>query len=189
MKTVLIANSKGGVGKTLIADELCWKLEKDQIKYSFVNLDNQGSAYHETFEDPEAVVKIVDTPGNLTEGLAAWLKEADFIIVPTMMSRQDKEPLERMIRILESLEKKIPVLYVFNRWDRFNFTKDFMNYYHTVYPEIKTAILANTVAFSQAGACGISLEEYQPNNIACKHIDHIYSSIKYELNLRGGLNG
>ena len=97
MKTVLICNSKGGVGKTLIADELCWKLERDNIKFSFANLDNQGSAFHQTQEDPKAEVRIVDTAGALNESLARWLKEADFILVPTMMSRQDKEPLERMI--------------------------------------------------------------------------------------------
>ena len=186
MKTVLICNSKGGVGKTLIADELCWKLEKDNIKYSFANLDNQGSAFHQTKEDPKAEVRIVDTAGALNESLASWLKEADFIIVPTMMSRQDKEPLERMIRLLSPYADKIPTLYVFNRWDRFNFTKEFINYFHTVYPELKTAILANTVAFNHSGVCGVSLEEYQPNNIACKHIDYIYSTIKYELNLRDG---
>lgn len=186
MKTVLLANSKGGVGKTLLADELCWYCEREAIKYSFVNLDNQGSAFHETNEDPEAAVRIIDTAGALDENLSTLIKEADFIIVPTMMSRQDKAPLERMIKILEADDRKIPVLYVFNRWDRFNFSKDFMNYFHTVYPEIKTAILANTVAFNQAGACGISLKEYQPNNIACTHLDYIFGSVKYELNLRDG---
>ena len=30
----------------------------------------------------------------------------------------------------------------------------------------------------------MSIEEYQASNIGCKQIDYIYSSVKYELNLK-----
>ena len=33
MKTVLVCNQKGGVGKTLIADELAFALERSKICY------------------------------------------------------------------------------------------------------------------------------------------------------------
>lgn len=184
MKTVLIVNFKGGVGKTLIADELMYKLEKDKIPASFINLDPQGSACHESCEVPGAEIKIVDTAGHLTENLKDMIEEADFIIVPTMMSKSDKQPLETMIQILHPYQDKKPILFVFNCWDRFKFTKEFINYFNVAYPELKTTILANTTAFKQAGAYGMSLEEYQPTNPAVKHIDYIYSSVKYELNLK-----
>ena len=115
MKTILICNQKGGVGKTLIADELAFALERDSIPYSFYDLDNQGSAIHKTVNNPEAVVQIVDTPGALQEKLLEWVGEADFIIVPTMMSNRDSAPLERMISILEPYKEKKSVLYVLNR--------------------------------------------------------------------------
>jgi len=185
MKTVLICNQKGGVGKTLIADELAFSLERDKIPYSFYDLDDQGSAIHTTFENPEAQVQIVDTAGALQTNLTKWIEEADFIIVPTMMSNRDAAPLERMIQVLERFKDK-PTLYVFNRWNRFNITKDFINWFNSKYPELKTAILADTTAFNQAGACGISIAEFQSNNIGCKQIDYIYSSVKYELNLKDG---
>ena len=85
MKTVLLCNQKGGVGKTLIADELAFALERDKIPYSFFDLDDQGSAIHTTNENPEAVVQIVDTAGALQSNLVKWIEAADFIIVPTMM--------------------------------------------------------------------------------------------------------
>lgn len=185
MKTVLIANQKGGVGKTLIADELCFSLERDKIPYSFYDLDNQGSAIHETITNPDAVIQVVDTAGELNKDLADWIECADFVIVPTLMSNRDLAPLERMVGILQPwIDKGKAVLFVFNRWDRFNITKEFIGYFNTCYPELKTAILSNTTAFNQAGACGISIQEFQPSNIGCKQIEHIYSTVKYELNLK-----
>jgi chromosome partitioning protein len=184
MKTVLICNQKGGVGKTLIADELAFALERDKIPYSFFDLDDQGSAIHTTNEVSDAEIQVVDTAGALQANLVKWIEEADFIIVPTMMSNRDAAPLERMIQILEPFKKTKPTLYVFNRWNRFNITKDFINWFNSKYPDLKTAILSDTTAFNQAGACGMSIEEFQSSNIGCKQIDYIYSSVKYELNLK-----
>ena len=184
MKTILICNQKGGVGKTLIADELAFSLERDLIPYSFFDLDNQGSAIHKTVNNPDAEVQIVDTPGALQENLTQWIKEADFIIVPTMMSNRDTVPLERMISILEPFKKEKPVLYVLNRWNRFNITKDFINWFQAKYPDLRTAILADTTAFNQAGAYGVSIFEYQKNGVGSRQIEAIYGMVKYELNLR-----
>ena len=74
MKTVLICNQKGGVGKTLIADELAFALERDAIPFNFYDLDAQGSAIHQTTENPDAVVSIVDTAGALQSNLAKWIE-------------------------------------------------------------------------------------------------------------------
>lgn len=186
MKTVLICNQKGGVGKTLIADEIAFALERDKIPYSFYDLDDQGSAIHKTYENPEAVVQVVDTAGALSTNFLKWIEASDFIIVPTMMSNRDAAPLERMIQILEPYREAKPTLYVFNRWNRFNITKDFIKWFNSKYPDLKTAILSDTTAFNQAGACGMSIEEFQSSNIGCKQIDYIYSSVKYELNLKDG---
>lgn len=187
MKTVLVCNQKGGVGKTLIADELAFALERDKIAYNFYDLDGQGSSIHQTNEDPEAVISIVDTAGSLSDNLTNYIEAADFIIVPTMMSNRDVSPLERMIKILEPYKGKKPMLFVFNRWNRFNISKDFIAWFNTKYPDLKTTCLSDTTAFNQAGACGISIHEFQSSNIGCRQIDHIYSAVKYELNLKDGM--
>lgn len=184
MKTVLVCNQKGGVGKTLIADELAFALDRDKIPYNFYDLDDQGSSIHHTKEDPDAVIQIIDTPGALQPQMLKWIEAADFIIVPTMMSNKDVAPLERMIGILEPYAGKKPTLYVFNRWNRFNITKDFIGWFNSKYPDLKTAIISDTTAFAQAGACGVSINEFQASNMGCKQIEYIYSSIKYELNLK-----
>ena len=184
MKTILICNQKGGVGKTLIADEIAFALERDLIPYNFFDLDNQGSALHKTSKNADAEVQIVDTPGSLQENLLKWIDEADFIIVPTMMSNRDIAPLERMIKVLEPYKNTKPMLYILNKWNRYNITKDFIKWFQMKYPDLRTAILSDTTAFNQAGAYGISISEYQSSNAGAKQIESIYSAIKCELNLR-----
>lgn len=42
MKTILIANQKGGCGKTLVVDELAFSFDRTDVKYSLYDLDGQG---------------------------------------------------------------------------------------------------------------------------------------------------
>lgn len=83
MKTILVCNQKGGVGKSLVADEIAFSFERSGIPVSFYDLDTQGGTLHETHEADAAQVAVVDTPGALQEGLADWLKEADVVVIPT----------------------------------------------------------------------------------------------------------
>ena len=184
MKTVLVCNQKGGVGKTLISDELAFALERDKIPYSFYDLDGQGSALHETDENPDAVISIVDTAGSLSADLKEFIEAADFIIVPTLMSNSDAKPLIRMVEILEPYKGKKPMLFVFNRWNRFNISKDFIGWFNTLYPDLKTTYIADTTDFPQAGARQQSIFDYKPSNPACRQIAAIYGAIKYERNLK-----
>lgn len=185
MKNVLIINQKGGVGKTLIADELAFSFERDGIPFNFYDIDGQGSPIHKTAERDDAVVSVIDTPGALQADMLAWIKEADFIIVPTLTTRSEMGPLERMIKILEPYEGKKPVLYVFNQWDnRKSIPKDFVAWFNEKYPGKKTTVVKDAAAFPNAGAHGISIHEEQPNSEGCSQIDYIYNAVKYELNLK-----
>lgn len=42
MKTILVCNQKGGVGKSLCADELAFSFERTGTPVSFYDLDAQG---------------------------------------------------------------------------------------------------------------------------------------------------
>ena len=58
MFTVLIINQKGGVGKTTIADELAFALERREYKTVYVSTDPQGGAVHEQPEDFSEIAQI-----------------------------------------------------------------------------------------------------------------------------------
>lgn len=162
-KTILICNQKGGVGKTLLADELAFAFEREAIPFSFYDLDGQGGTLHPSVKVAGAQVQIIDTPGALQKDLTEWIQAADFIVVPTLMSNRDLAPLERMIQILEPYSQgpqAKPVLYVLNRVNRFKIAQDFQAWFHKNYPHLKTFSLSEATAFNQASAYGLSLVEF-----------------------------
>lgn len=128
MKTILVCNQKGGVGKSLVADEIAFSFERSGIPVSFYDLDTQGGTLHETHEADAAQVAVVDTPGALQEGLADWLKEADVVVIPTRTTSRDIEPLMRMRKaVFKNSHAKI--VYVMNGWNRFKASRDFMEWF------------------------------------------------------------
>lgn len=171
MKSILFANQKGGVGKTLLADETAFHLEKD-YKVSFLDLDQQGGAIHETKEVSEADFCIIDTPGALQADMREWIKEADVVVIPTNCNRHDMIPLERMMEIAADFEKE-KFIVVFNRWNRFSGTAEFINWFSLSYPGIKTMLVPMSVALTDAAARGISISEYKPKHKAAAAIDDL----------------
>ena len=187
MKKILICNQKGGVGKTLISDELAFMFEADQIPISFYDLDQQGGTLHETIENPDAAVEIIDTPGALQSELHTWIEAADFIIVPTLTSNRDAAPLERMLQIIEKHKKpEAQLIVILNRYNTYNITKDFSNWFNVRFPEIRTSILSDSTDFNQASARGLSVQAYRRNGKGARQMLELYGFIKTQLNLKEG---
>ena len=105
MRKILVCNQKGGVGKSLIADELVFSFERSGIPVAFLDLDGQGGTIHKTDRNEDAEVAVVDTPGALQPQLKAWLFDADLIIIPTRTTSRDIEPLCRMKEAVEAAGK------------------------------------------------------------------------------------
>ena len=118
MKKILICNTKGGVGKSLIADELTFSFERTGTVYNFYDLDSQGGTIHRTNKNVNALVSVIDTPG-------AWISSADLIIVPTITTSRDIEPLKRMIEIVNRNYNECKVIYVLNTFNRWRASRDF----------------------------------------------------------------
>lgn len=186
MKTLLVCNQKGGVGKTLISDELVSAFERDMIPCSYYDLDTQGGSIHKPKINPDAVVQVIDTPGAIQTELIKWIEDADMIIVPTKLSTRDQQPLETMISIMEPYQNKKPILYVLNGWNRYKSSKEFTDWFAATYPELKSSILAQSEMFNYASAYRMSVCEYKSNSMAAQQIQQIYSIVKFELHLTEG---
>ena len=188
MKTILIVNQKGGVCKSLIADEISFALERDGIISNHIDLDQQGGALHDSNQNPDATVQVVDTPGALQKELISWIEAADFIIIPTKMTLRDQEPLIRMIEIMEPYKGIKPVLYVMNCWNRHNTSRDFENWFTETYPDFKTCNLSQSELFNHAAAAGESVVKFKKSSVVARQIEDIYAVVRYELGLKSNRN-
>lgn len=115
MKIILVANQKGGSGKTTVAEEITYALERHGFKVCFTNLDNQGISNHRSrSSEPDDDFQIVDTPGALNEDFQSWCRAADLVIIPTMPGIYDLEPLKRCWDLAKTSKTEAPIGVVVN---------------------------------------------------------------------------
>lgn len=158
MKNILVCNQKGGVGKSLISDELAFSFERSGIPISFYDLDSQGGTIHRSREREDAQVGIIDTPGVLQQRLKDWIAEADMIIIPTRTTSRDIEPLQRMQKAVRGVDG--PILYVLNGWNRWRASRDFLEWFRGTVGDALICKLPQSEQFVQAGAAGVSIVEH-----------------------------
>lgn len=127
MKTVLVASSKGGVGKTTIATHLAAQSALSGQRTALIDADLQGSSLHwcqrragldsavlpidashrhkgawkAVPEDTERVV-IDAAAGARADALEVWLDNADALVVPVLPSALD---IEATVQFLDTLAK------------------------------------------------------------------------------------
>lgn len=164
MKSVLVANQKGGTGKSTIADNLAWSLERTGIPYNFYDLDNQGGVFHQTKEVDGAAVSVIDTPGALQTDMRRWMDAADCIVIPTRMTMMDMKPLQRMMEIVAKID--CPVVYVLNGANRYRAAAGFEEWFREAAGAATALKLPQSEAIAQAAAYGVSVVEYAPRSPA-----------------------
>lgn len=184
MKSVLVANQKGGVGKTLIADEIAFALDRVNVNYSFYDLDGQGGCIHEQKESESAEFCVVDTPGALQKEMLDWMKSADVIIIPTRMTSRDIPPLQTMLELVQNEDVKAKTIVVLNGWNRFSATHDFEEWFKEEYPNLSTVTVPQSEIFTQAGVAGKSVVEFKSHSMAADQIKLLTGLVKYELGIK-----
>lgn len=177
MINILVCNQKGGVGKSLIADEIAFSLERSGIPFNFFDLDSQGGTIHKSSENEQAKVAVIDTPGALQPQLKEWIEAADVVVIPTKTSSRDLEPLLRMQKAVKGHKN---VVYVLNGWNaRFRASNDFFDWLQENNEEKRPVLkLPQSEQFIQAGAGGESIVDYAKTGNAVEAIMTICNSVR-----------
>lgn len=142
MKTILVANQKGGCGKTLTAITLASALSLKGYKVALADADNQKSALQWLKQRPKTASNIqmldwrssksvgdvpshieyliIDAPGALTDEHAEQLiAEAHAIITPLQPSFFDIDSTRRFLKHLQDIKRirkgKVQILLLANR--------------------------------------------------------------------------
>lgn len=128
MMNILIYNRKGGVGKTTVADELMFSLERSQDNAAYIDLDDQSSSIHSDQSDmaDSADIVVIDTPGALSSELQSWIENADVIVIPTNCSGRDIPMLMEALEAAREYAPDTKRIIIANRFNRFRASVEFM---------------------------------------------------------------
>lgn len=176
---IVVVNSKGGSGKSLIARELVHSMIRTGVPYNFYNFDGQLGS-DEEHEDENAQVMIADTPARATDKeIRSYASSADVIVVPTMTGMDDAAPAVHTIAVAQATNPQAKIVVIQNSWSRYRLSKDYGDWLkNNLGEDIEIVRLPRSEMFGQARAAQKSVVDWAPKSKAAKMTLEMINSIR-----------
>lgn len=186
MKSILVANTKGGCGKTTITTNLAGYLSALGNKVAIADLDRQKSSSHWLKRRPQEASKIhshnkceksgkldwlvIDSPAGIrSDKLKDAVKLADCVIVPMQPSAFDSGATQRFIEVLNDekaiRKEKTFVALVGNRVNSRTNAATQLNAFMQEAGFPVLANLRNAQAYVNAAEEGLSIFDMKPYHV------------------------
>jgi chromosome partitioning protein len=202
-KIIVVANSKGGAGKTTLATNLAVEFAHDGSRVLLVDADEQGSSMDfrrmRELKDIQAMsiteptididlpafdfdFIVVDVGGKDTDVFRSAILAADLLLIPTRPSQYDLLGVKKTVETLDLCRFKKDIVarvvlnaVVFNS----NISGDIseaLEHFKSKAPLAKNH-LSSRVVFAESVTCGQGVSEYEPKGKAAHEIQGLYIEI------------
>jgi chromosome partitioning protein len=204
MRTLVIASSKGGTGKSTVAAHLAVEAEKGgEATVAVVDTDSQGSlsawwnsreaptplfaavdsanlaGHLETLDAHGVTLVIVDTPPALSETIHAAIAGADLVVIPVRPSPHDLRAVAVVVDVVEEAGK--PFIFVVNgATPRSTIALDAVRAL-AEHGKVAPAILHHRIDFATSMIDGRTVGEINQKSRSASEIAELWEYVKTQL--------
>lgn len=199
MRVIVLAATKGGVGKTTLSAALAVRASQESKRVALIDADPQNSLerWWELRGEPDnpQIMSvgcsaegiglllaegwewvIVDTPPGLVTTIGEAISQADFVLIPTRASAVDVEAIDHVVELCESYEK--PFAFILNAVEpNWKLTKTASEFLSEIGPVLDQQI-AYRRAYIAAMTAGKSGPEVERGESSAQEIDAVWAAIK-----------